>query len=195
MYRWEIECGFPLTRYSVLIFSCRSYILHHSVNVCRWELEGVLEKGEILQFYYGTNILLTHFFHSTQRLSSNIWTYRFLLINKKDKEGLKEMIHSLWSSYFSQRNNMRQEKMWMPYAEARLARVQIHREHRSATCPLWDDVTAEVHENQGPDGQYWLCKINQLLSGPLTDGLSESFRSVREGSDLYNRHACANPSL
>lgn len=194
MYGWETDCGFPL-KYFVLIFSCCSYILHHSVNVCRWELQGLLEKGEILQFYYGTNILLKHFFPPTERLNWNIWIYHFLLINKRDKEGLKEMIHSLWSSYFSQRNNMRQEKMWMPYAEANLAWVQIQRERCSTTCPLWDDMTAEVHENQGPDGQYWLCKINQLLNGPLIDDFSKSFQSVREGSNLYNRHVGADPSL
>lgn len=56
-------------------------------------------------------------------------------------------------------------------------------------------MTAEVHENQGPDGQYWLCKINQLLNGPLIDDFSKSFQSVREGSNLYNRHVGADPSL
>lgn len=149
------------SKYFVLTFCCCSYILHHNVNVCSWDLEGLLKKGEILHFYYGTNILLKHFSPPTERLNWNTWIYHFFFLTyKRDKEGLEENDMCPLSSYLSQRNNMRLEKMWMPCAEASPALVQTHRECCSTTCPLWDDATAEVHENQGPGGQYWLCKTN-----------------------------------
>lgn len=159
MYRWETECGFPLTEYSVLIFSCRSYILHHSVNICQWELEGLLEKGEILQFYYGTNILLKHFFPPTERLNWNIWIHHFLLINKRDLK--KQYVPSgqailvkgtIWGRRKCGCHMLKQISLGCKHTGSVVQQLAC----REMTWP-W-----EVHENQGPDGQCWLCKINQL---------------------------------
>lgn len=76
MYRWKKSVDFTW-KYFVLTFCCCSYILHRNVNACSWDLEELLKKGEILHFYYGTNILLKHFFPPTERLNWNTWIYHF----------------------------------------------------------------------------------------------------------------------
>lgn len=134
-------------------------------------MEGLLEKGRLL------TVLLWHY-HDAETLfffpfnRKVTWKRLKMLFssNKRDKGGLEEMTHSPWSSCLSQRNNMRQEKMWMPYAKANLGRVQTHRgsvAQQRACCGM--NVAVEAHENQGPDGQRWPCTIDRLLNCPLVD--------------------------
>lgn len=86
MYRWKKSVDFT-SKYFVLTFCCCSYIFHHNVNGCSWDLEGLLKKWEILHFYYGTNILLKHFSPPTERLNWNTWTYHFFSNRQEGQRG------------------------------------------------------------------------------------------------------------
>lgn len=101
--------------------SCRSYMLHHSVNVCRWELEGLLEK------YYSFTMALTfclNTFSLQQKGQTETLEYTiFFWKTRGTKWDLKKWNIPSGQAILGQRNNTRQEKMWMPYTDAG---VQTH---------------------------------------------------------------------